>query len=65
MVIDADEAEAGFIAAGGIDGVADIGQLAGKGVEVLFVLTPVGGSHGNDAEKALTTDAEANVPEEG
>ena len=65
MVVDADEAEAGFVAAGGIDGVADIGQLAGEGIEVLFVLAPVGGSHGNDAEKALTTDAEANVPEEG
>ncbi len=65
MVVDADEAEAGFVAAGGIDGVADIGQLAGEGFEVVFVLAPVGGGHGNDAEEALTTDAEANIPEEG
>ncbi len=63
MVVDADEAEAGFVAAGGVDGVADIGQLAGKGFEVVFVLAPVGGSHGNDAEQAMAADAGTDVPE--
>ena len=65
MVIDADEAEAGFVATGGVDGVADIGQLAGEGFEVVFVLAPVGGGHGNDAEEAFAADAEAKIPEEG
>ena len=64
MFIDADEAEAGFVTAGGVDGVADIGQLAGEGFEVVFVLAPVGGGHGNDAEEAFAADAEAEVPEE-
>ena len=65
MVVDADEAEAGFVAAGAVDGVADIGQFTGEGVEVVFVLAPVGGGHGNDAEEAFAADAEAQVPEEG
>ena len=65
VVVDADEAEAGFVAAGAVDGVADIGQFTGEGVEVVFVLAPVGGGHGNDAEEAFAADAEAQVPEEG